>query len=463
MGTITMSGFNKIDWSAILQAVMQQERQPLTTMETQKTALTAKSSAFSTLATKLGALESAAADLTSASGFAGRKVTSTDSSIVSASASSTAMIGAYDVVVNSVARAQVTTLGSSSPTTAPIGDRDQTVVATGGTLTFLDAGGQPILDNNGNPAGVVTLADGSYTLEQVAAAINSTEGVPARATIVQANGNYQIVLTGTGTGVASAFTLANNLTGGVSWGQATPMAATDADVDINNVKVTSSSNVIEDAIAGVSLTLLRNSQGAPVTVGVTADDSATKTKVEAFIKAFNDIVSFADAQSASARNGEKGSIGNDPMLRGLRNTLSEVLNREYNVGGAFSHLSLIGIEFTRTGQLSMNSSLFDDAMRTSQDGVTRLLAGATGVTGAFSSIKAAISDYTSAGGLVPDAKSRMDEQVKALESRMSAMEDRLAIRQAALQAEYAAADEMISKLNSQGSSLASMISSYSAF
>ena len=43
------------------------------------------------------------------------------------------------------------------------------------------------------------------------------------------------------------------------------------------------------------------------------------------------------------------------------------------------------------------------------------------------------------------------------------MEDRLAIRQAALQAEYAAADEMISKLNSQGSSLMSMVGSFSAF
>jgi len=452
MGTITMSGFNKIDWSAILQAVMTQERQPLTTMQSQKTALTAKASAFGTLATKLAALETAAGDLTSVSGFAGRTVTSSDSSIVSASGSSTAMIGAYDVVVNSVARAQVTTLGSSSPETAPIPDRDEAVVATGGSLTFQSAAGDV----------PVALADGSYTLQQLADAINSTEGAPARATIVQANGNHQIVLTGTGTGEDHGFTVTNNLTGAVTWGQATPMAASDADVDINNVKVTSSSNVIEDAIAGVSLTVLRQTQGAPVSIGVTEDSSVTKTKVDAFIKAFNDIVAFADAQTSSARSGEKGSIGHDPMLRGLRSTLSEILSRAYDVGGAFAYLSEIGVEFTRTGQLSLNASMFDDAMKSRPD-VERLLAGATGVTGAFGSIKSVIADYTMAGGLLPDAKSRIDAQVSALDARMSAMEARLAIRQQALQAEYMAADEMISRLNSQGSSLSSLVSGYSAF
>jgi flagellar capping protein FliD len=106
--------------------------------------------------------------------------------------------------------------------------------------------------------------------------------------------------------------------------------------------------------------------------------------------------------------------------------------------------------------------MFGDAMKSRAD-VERLLAGATGVTGAFASIKSVVADYTKAGGLVPDAKTRIDAQVSALDARMSAMEARLAIRQQALQAEYMAADEMISRLNSQGSSLSSLVSGYSAF
>jgi flagellar hook-associated protein 2 len=454
MGTITMSGFNKIDWSAILEAVMSQERQPLKTMETQKTELSSKSTAFGALATKLGRLQDAASALKSVSSFAGRTVTSSDPSILTATSSSTALVGAYDIVVNQVARAQVTTLGSSDPAGAPIGDRDTTVVATGGSLTFHGAEGDV----------TVTLEAGSYTLDQLASAINGTEDVPAQATVVQANGNFQLVLTATETGAANAFTLTNALQGGtVSWAAANAMAASDADIDINNVKVTSASNVIEDAIGGVTLSLLRDSGGQRVSVGVAEDASVTKTKVEAFITAYNDIVTFANTQSASARAGEKGSIGNDPMLRGLRNTLSHVLTQVYDVGGDYGYLSEIGLEFTRTGTLSLNASIFDDAMKTSRSEVERLLAGSSATPGAFSSITSAISDYTSAGGLVPDAKKRLEAQITSLGARISAMEERLAIRQASLLAEYTAADQLISSLNSQGSSLTSLVSSYSAF
>jgi flagellar hook-associated protein 2 len=456
MGTITMSGFNKIDWSAILQAVMTQERQPLTTMQTQQSALSAKSSAFSTLATKLGTLQSAAEDLTDVSALSGRTVTSTDESIVKASGGSSAMIGTYDVVVNSVARAQVTTIGSSSPTTAPIADKDQTVVTTGGSMTFH------------SPTAkwsdvTVNLAPGNYTLQQVADAINGTDGAPARATIVQANGNYQLVLTGNGTGLSNAFEVTNNFSGGVTWGQTAAMAASDADVDINNVKVTSSTNFIEDAIAGVGLTLLRESKGAPVSIGVTEDKSVTEDKVNAFVSAFNDIVAFSNSQSASARSGDKGSLGFDPLLRGLRSTLSGAISQSYSVGGAFGYLSEIGVEFTRTGTLQLNASMFGDAMDTHRTDLQKLLAGSSGVTGAFGAIKSIIDDYTSSGGLVPDAKARLDAQVTGLTTRMQAEEDRLAIRQQALQAEYSAADALISQLNSQGSSLSSLVTSYSAF
>src|SRR5918995_932146 len=50
---ITFSGFNKIDWNAILDAVMAQERQPFTRLETQKTTLQTQNTQFSTLAGNL--------------------------------------------------------------------------------------------------------------------------------------------------------------------------------------------------------------------------------------------------------------------------------------------------------------------------------------------------------------------------------------------------------------------------
>jgi flagellar capping protein FliD len=61
---ITFSGLNNIHFGSILTAIMAAERAPLTALETQRTALNQKGTAFTTLASKLGALRSAIADLT---------------------------------------------------------------------------------------------------------------------------------------------------------------------------------------------------------------------------------------------------------------------------------------------------------------------------------------------------------------------------------------------------------------
>ena len=60
---ITFSGFNNIDWSMILDAIMAQERLPVTTLEAQQTALESQKRAFSTLASRLSALQTASETL----------------------------------------------------------------------------------------------------------------------------------------------------------------------------------------------------------------------------------------------------------------------------------------------------------------------------------------------------------------------------------------------------------------
>ncbi len=60
---ITFSGFNNIDFGVVLNAIMLQERAPLTRIEAQRSGLQAQNSAFATLASRLGALETAVQNL----------------------------------------------------------------------------------------------------------------------------------------------------------------------------------------------------------------------------------------------------------------------------------------------------------------------------------------------------------------------------------------------------------------
>src|SRR6185437_13738377 len=105
---ITMSGFNNIDFNSIIQALMQQASVPLTGLQTQQSNLNGQNSNYSTLASDLGSLQTAASALAAQNSLAGTTVSSTNSNAVSLNTSSTTPQGSYSVIVNAVAQAQVT-------------------------------------------------------------------------------------------------------------------------------------------------------------------------------------------------------------------------------------------------------------------------------------------------------------------------------------------------------------------
>jgi flagellar hook-associated protein 2 len=134
---ITFGGFNNIDFGLVLNAIMQQERAPLTAVETQKTALQAQNSAFATFATRLGALESAVAALAGDDSLAKVAATTSDAEAVGISTGSASTAGRYEVVISDLARAQVTT---SQSTYASL----DAVIATSGVVTLAQFSQPPI-------------------------------------------------------------------------------------------------------------------------------------------------------------------------------------------------------------------------------------------------------------------------------------------------------------------------------
>jgi flagellar hook-associated protein 2 len=195
---ITFSGFNSIDFNSILNALMTAERVPMTALETHKTALNTQGTAYTTLAGKLGALESALDTLTDADGFSPFAVASNDETAVGVSATSGGIAGLYEVVVTNLARAQV--MASASTYGSP-----DDVIATGGNITVALLGNPP----------VSVPVTSSMSVRQFADAINAQANSPVNASVVQAApGQYRLVLTGRNSGTANAFTVTSSLTGG---------------------------------------------------------------------------------------------------------------------------------------------------------------------------------------------------------------------------------------------------------
>jgi flagellar hook-associated protein 2 len=440
---ITLSGFNNIDFSQVQNALMAQERIPVTQLTTQQTALSNQKTFFATFASKLAGLESAVAGLNGANAFDGRSATVSDPTAASVQVGGTTPRGSYSIAVSSLARAQVT--GTSSTHT----DRDSTIVASAGTLTI---------------GGVAVTLTGGVTLDGLASAINSTPNIGVSASVVQNGGNFQLVLTGQSTGAANSFAIANGLSGGagVDFSATNAQDASNAAGTVNGVAFSTPGNTVEGVIPQSTLQLSKTAAPTnPIVVTITGDRGSIKALVEKVRLAYNEVVSFIDDQQLAAKEKNPASIGRDPLVRDLRSQLARVLNTERTVPGVFTAISQVGLGFTRTGQLEFNEAAFDAAMDRDATGVQNLFRGSGAATGAFGDLAATIATYTSAGGFLPAAQTRLNDQVSRIGERIDDMELRLATRREALQREFTAADLAIKQMNNSLGQLGSLGASLS--
>lgn len=435
---ITLSGFNNIDFSSVLNALMAQERIPVTQLTAQQTALNNQKTFFTTFTSKLASLESAVASLTAANAFDGRAATVSDPTAATVQVGGTTPRGSYSIAVSSLAKAQVT--GTSSTHT----DRGSTIVASGGTLTI---------------GGVAVTLTGDVTLDGLADAINSTPNIGVSASVVQNGGNFQLALTGQATGAANSFAIANGLTGGagVAFAATNAQAASNAEGTVNGIAFSTPTNTVDGVVPQSTLQLVKTAAPTnPIVITITGDRSSVKELVNKVRLAYNEVVAFIDDQQMAAKEKNPASIGRDPLVRDLRSQLARVLNTERTVPGVFTAISQVGLGFTRTGQLEFNDAAFDSALDRDAAGVQNLFRGSGAATGAFSDLATTIAAYTSAGGFLPTAQTRLNEQTTRISARLADMELRLAARREALQREFTAADLAIKQLNNSMGQLSSM-------
>jgi flagellar hook-associated protein 2 len=446
---ISLSNFNGIDFNVILNAVMTQESQPLLTMQAQHTALSFESSAYGVLATKLGALETAAAGLSAASDVIQFATTTSDKTAVAAVATGTAIAGSYDVVVKALAKAQVT---ASSSTTD---DTNTTVVASGGSITV---------------GGLQVDISGAVTLQGLADQINAKANMPATASVVEsAPGKFRLILTSANTGLANGFTVSGSLTGGggVAFDDPNAQEAADASVTVNSLEIRSSSNTLSSAIPGTTLSLFQADPAKHIAVAVTPDNSALGAKIQTLASAYNELVAYIQSQKTAAANGQTGTLANEAILGEARNALRSALGGTYGTG-AFTHLAEVGIGFDQTGKLTLDQTALTTALTRDRASVVTLFAGTgtdeTGLftNGAFGGLQKAIDAFTQTGGFVSSAQTLITSQQSRLAQRIADMQARLAVESTRLQQEYTAADQAMATLKAQSATLASVSSSQAA-
>ena len=196
---------------------------------------------------------------------------------------------------------------------------------------------------------------------------------------------------------------------------------------------------------------------------IAQDTAAIKTLVDDFVTAFAALDSFADEQITAAGTGNRGTLARDPLLRSLFSDVRSTLTSSHAVGGTYQYLSEVGLGFDASGEITFTSATFDTAATTSLADIQKLFVAGGGQDGAFKVLSTRLKSYTQAGGLIPEATRRNNDQVDRLSRRITAFEDRLAVRRQALQREYIATDLAIAGLNQSVQSLNTLSGQFRLF
>ncbi len=379
---------NSIDVASIVNQLMTVESQPMTQLQNQQTGIQSRITALNTVQSAVSTFQAAVQGLASLSQYQSFGATSS-SSAVSATATSSATPGNYSVSVSQLAQAQtIASAGQTSESTA-IGTGATTTLTfnfgtiSGGTLTSGVYSGATFTPSGNSKS--VTINSSNDTLSGIAAAINAA-GIGVTATIVN-NGSsspYQLVLTGP-SGVSNSMQIGVSgdatLSGLLSYNPAGTQdltqvtAAQNAQLTVNGIALTQSSNTVSSAIQGVTFNL-NSTTSSPATVSVTQDTKAVTNAVSSLVSAYNALnTSLQSVDNYNSQTKTAGPLFGDPMVSNIQTQLNSVLNS--TVSGTttvFDTLASIGVTFQQDGSLALNSAQLNAALSSNPSDVASLFA-----------------------------------------------------------------------------------------
>jgi flagellar hook-associated protein 2 len=447
---ISFSGLGSgLNTTEIISALLGVERAPITRLSDEQTTLEGQRTELQSLQSSLTQLAFDAQELGSPVLFnTSQTVSSSEPSRITATTTTGAAVGGYEVNVTQLANSGQRTFTFKSPAAAE-------------TLTI-----------DGKE---IEVAAGS-TLKELVDKINSDSTATVYAAAV---GEATVVLSTRETGATGAGFIAVTDPGGTLVEQAgLAKEGQNAEYTIDEVAASSPSNTIKNAIPGVILELkaLTTTTG-PVTVDVqppAANVSAIAAQVQAFVKLYNATIGAIHTQLTtkppsapeSPAEMQTGTLFGDFELGNLLNQMRQsIYEPGKELPAEMSSLANIGISTGAPsgnatpsqsgveGQLTVNTAQLESAIQANPAGVQEMLQSWS------QGFQQLVNTDAGPGGSMDARVSGDSTQTSELTTRIATMNEMLAVRQKALEAEFAAMEQIVSQSKAQSSWLNSQLSS----
>ncbi len=461
MAGLTLSGAGSgLDIQSLVNQLVAAERAPAETrINRREKEINTLLSAFGRLKSALSGFSDTLDTLKNANTFRDRTAASSDEQVAVVTASSGASAASYVLDVTRIAQAHKLTAGGSNYT-------GQT-----GTLTLeigqYDSGGNSF---TASQSATLTIDSSNNTIQGIRDAINDAN-IGISATIINDGTNDILSITADDTGTTntiritssgdsdgsdsdgiglSAFTF--DPTGGGPSNATEVSQALDAEFTIDGIAITSSSNTLTTTITGLNMEL--KSVGSS-TLTVEEDIEAAKEKIQSFVDAYNELSStIRELTKYGGEGGDHGALLSDSAVFGMDMRIRSIIGSASSGGGDFSSLMEIGFASDpETGQLKLDTTELENALKSNFDGVGELISEYT----------SQLSDYVEtqlgSDGVLTTRTEGLDATLKDLSEQRDALELRIESVRARYTAQFSRLDSLIASLNSTGSFLTQQLAS----
>lgn len=252
---------------------------------------------------------------------------------------------------------------------------------------------------------------------------------------------------------------ANTVASGSNGGQIVAVGtdATNSELNskaiVDGITIYRDTNVINDAIAGVTLTLKQPSTTA-VNFTVESDLDSIKDEINDFISKYNELMDYLNSRTQIDADAEiRGTLAGDSTFTGLRiqirNDLALQVSGQPADGPQF--LEDIGITIERDGTLKLSDeSKLEQALEENSDAVRSLFSGTDGIA---TRLQNRLDTFLGSQGIISKRIDSVEDRIGRLEDRIDDWDDKMARREEQLRKQFAQLQETLALFNGQQQAL----------
>ncbi|WKS86892.1 flagellar filament capping protein FliD [Aeromonas caviae] len=241
--------------------------------------------------------------------------------------------------------------------------------------------------------------------------------------------------------------------------------ASSAEILVDGNELKSDTNVFDDVIQDLKITVLRvsdtdsNGDLKSNKVDITTDKTSVQETVQKFIDGYNalqgKLTSLGKRNSivGGVSQDDGGALAGDSTTRAISNFMSNLITTPSDTSTIYSTIFEMGIKMDNKGQLSLDKEKFGEVVDKNFDQVAGLFGGENGLA---AKLTTGLKEYTKTGGLLAQRTDTLNADLRSLSQKQATTNEQLVKYEAALRAQYGSLDALLVKMNNSAAALSAL-------